>query len=59
MTHEATPAIPDSLVEKIAKDAGADERSVWKRLAGGRLRRLTERRVDESIAKFLPSEPVA
>jgi len=37
-------------VAAVADEADADVRSVWKRLAGGRLRPKTERRVDRALA---------
>lgn len=55
MKHETQPETPisDDVVRKIADDAAADERSVWKRLGGGRLRPKTERRIDAAIAANL------
>ena len=37
-------------VAKIADAAEASERSVWKRLAGGRVRGLVQGRIDRAIA---------
>lgn len=37
-------------VEATARDAFVDKRSVWKRLAGGTLRPLTQCRVDRALA---------
>jgi hypothetical protein len=46
----------DDLIDQIAEDAFADPRSVWKRLAGGRLRgRSLEARVDRAIAARMPT----
>jgi hypothetical protein len=52
----ATP-ITEEQVERIADLASAHPRSVWKRLAGGTLRPLCQRRVDRAIAECLGAEP--
>lgn len=54
-THDAL--ISDAVVKEIADAASADTRSVWKRLAGGTLRRRVQDRIDREIAaRILGSE---
>jgi len=47
------PELTDAIVNAIAEDAAAHARSVWKRLAGGRLRGRVEQRVDRAIERHL------
>jgi hypothetical protein len=41
----------DAKVRRVASEEDVDERSVWKRLGGGRLRPKVERRVDRGLAR--------
>ena len=43
----------DDAVREIAEQAGADERSVWKRLAGGIVRGRVAKRIDAAISLYL------
>jgi hypothetical protein len=47
----AGPGFDDKTVAKIAAAAEADERSVWKRLAGGAVRGRVQARIDRAITK--------
>lgn len=42
--------VSPELVKDIALKASVDERSVWKRLAGGTLRPLAQQRIDRELA---------
>lgn len=57
MGHEKSRgAIGDQIVREIADAASVDPRSVWKRLAGGTLRRRAQERIDREIAARLGDE---
>jgi hypothetical protein len=45
------PEWDEAAVAKIAAAAEADERSVWKRLAGGEVRGRVQVRIDRAIAE--------
>lgn len=45
------PVFDEKTVAKIAAAAEADERSVWKRLAGGEVRGRVQARIDRAIAE--------
>jgi hypothetical protein len=47
----AGPGFDDKTVARIAAAAEADERSVWKRLAGGVVRGRVQARIDRAIAE--------
>ena len=50
MQQSATTGIDEATVAAIATDAEADPRSVWKRLAGGKVRGRVGARIDRAIA---------
>jgi hypothetical protein len=45
--------LDDKTIAKIADVAEASDRSVWKRLAGGRIRGRVQGRIDRAIASVL------
>ncbi len=45
------PVFDERTVARIAAVAEADERSVWKRLAGGEVRGRVQARIDRAIAE--------
>jgi hypothetical protein len=45
--------LDDKTIAKIADLAEASDRSVWKRLAGGRIRGRVQGRIDRAIAAVL------
>jgi hypothetical protein len=45
--------LDDKTIARIADVAEASERSVWKRLAGGRVRGRVQGRIDRAIASVL------
>jgi hypothetical protein len=55
MGHDTKRVIDDSEVDRIAELASADARSVWKRLAGGKLKPKVQSRIDAAIAAVLGS----
>jgi hypothetical protein len=50
--HDARAAPDEAAVARIAEAASADVRSVWKRLAGGTLKKKVQARVDAAIAEW-------
>jgi hypothetical protein len=45
------PVVTEDVVQEIADEASVDIRSVWKRLAGGKLRTKAQARIDQAIAR--------
>jgi len=53
MQQSTSPGIDEAVVAAIAAEAEADPRSVWKRLAGGKVRGRVGVRIDRAIAAHL------
>jgi hypothetical protein len=53
MQQTTSPGIDEAVVAAIAAEAEADPRSVWKRLAGGKVRGRVGARIDRAIAAYL------
>jgi hypothetical protein len=53
MQQSATLGIDEATVAGIAAEAEADPRSVWKRLAGGKVRGRVGVRIDRAIAAHI------